>query len=57
MNLTNVPTFLMPLIKLAKNIVNRKTFSSCDTKQHMLEIAMKNGWSTQIVQILRDMRN
>ena len=54
MNLTDVATFLMTLIKLSKTRVNKKM---CDTKRSMREITVSNGWNTQIIQILREIRD
>ena len=54
MNLTNVATFLTALIKRAKSILKQKIKPSRDTKRCIREIAINNGWNTQVVHILRE---
>ena len=55
MNLTNGATFLMALIKRAKTRFNFKNL--CDSKRHIQEIAINNGWNMHIFQILREKRD
>ena len=50
-------TFPTPLIKHAKTRVNQKINFTRDTKRRIQEITINNGWNTQIVQILRDIRD
>ena len=56
MDLTDGATFTIILIKLGKNRVNKKTKYLRDTKRRIQEIAANNGWNTQIVQILCEIR-
>ena len=48
-NLTDGATFPTDLIKRAKTRVKKKIKFPCDTKQRIREIAIHNGWNTQIV--------
>ena len=57
MNLTDGATFPMPLIKCAKIRVNQKIIFPRETKRRIQEIAINNGWNTQIVHILREIRD
>ena len=52
MNLNYIVTFPLELIKCAKLIFNQKIKFSRDMKRHIHTIAIKNGWNTQIIQIL-----
>ena len=57
MNWTDGVTFLTPLIERAKTKVNQKRIFTCDTRQLIQETAIKNGCKTQVVQILRKIRD
>ena len=57
MNLTYGATFTTAMIKRAKYIFNQKINFPRDTKQHIREIVINNGWNTQIVQILCEKRD
>ena len=46
MNLTGGANFPTDLIKRAKSIINQRIDSTCDTKRHIRDIAINNGWKT-----------
>ena len=52
MNLPDGKTFPTALIKRSKYIINQCFSFSRDKNQLMQEIAINNGWNTQIVQVL-----
>ena len=54
MILTDGATFTMALIKRAKNRVNKNQDIALDTKRRIREIAIKNGWKTQLVHIFHE---
>ena len=57
MNLTDGSTFTTPLIKCAITRGNKKIKSTGDTTRRIRDIAINNGWNTQIFQILCDIRD
>ena len=57
MNLIDGATFLTPLIKCAKTRINKKIKFPHDPKRRIWEIAINNGWNTQIFPIWCEMRN
>ena len=57
MNLTDGANFTTPLVKGAKTIVNQKIKFPRDTKGHIREILIINGWNTHIVHILHEIHN
>ena len=57
MNLTDVATFLVDLVKRAKYIFDHLKKNPCDTKRHIREIAINNGCNTHFVHILREKRD
>ena len=57
MNLADGTTFITPLIKGAKTGVNQKRKFPLDTKQHIREIAINNGWNTYNFRILYEIRD
>ena len=57
MNLTDDTTFLTAPTKRAKTRFNQNNNNCCDTKRNIREIAINNGWNTQVIQILCEKRN
>ena len=51
MNLTDDEIFLKDMIKREKFRFNQKIKYPCDTNQLIQEIAINNGWNTQVFQI------
>ena len=56
MNLINGATFMTAMIKPSKSRFNQKIKFSCGKEWRIWEIAINNGWNTQIVQILHGKR-
>ena len=57
MTLTDGANFPMLLIKRKKTRVNQRIKFPRDTRRRIQEIAINNGWKTQIVYILREIRD
>ena len=55
MNLTDCETFTVALIKRAESRFNNVFLR--DIKRCIREIVTNNGWNTQVVQILREIRD
>ena len=54
MKLTDGATITRDMIKREKYIFNQEIKFPRYTKRRIQKIAVKNGWNTQIVQILRE---